>query len=760
MKDKGKRKKLIIAAAAIAVIAGLGIGTFAFRGNHKATSVEVYPVSSLTGWGELTAQNEQTTGTIVDQFSQDVKMLGDYPLNRVHVRKGQKVKKGDILVTYNARRQELELKLKEIEVRRRERDVQIRENSLETLRKTGKDPYTGASDVDGDTDSILDDDDDSMNDDLDYTDDDASLPGSLFDKDALLGLTVRAEDPEEGTTQAAPEATTQAPEEEQTEASTEATESTEVPDTPQLADIFESMKDGVVPGTCYEVTDEGLVVYVKGDQGTPDVAGQAILDAIQRAGDTKSPLTVIIKRYSNQEALDNGEEPNKQIEISMGSYVTSSIDADSTYSLEQIEKRLGNINNAKKVTITSKSTNATKKVTKGSSYTYQLNLDGKKVSNGVRWSISGNKKKKTSIDSTTGTLTVASNETAKKLRIIATLNGVSRYITVKVGAASNSDDDDDDDDDNGGNGGNKKNNNRTDRDNTNINTDDDSDITDAPLTGEELREAIADRESELEEKKLKLQEAEITYEEYKAKFAKATVRASMNGTVTLAKTKADNPSAGESIVVVKSRSGVYVEINVNEVNLDKIHYKGKLTCTKSNEDSYEEELDVDDYEGKRYTAIVTDIADYPNSAKVTTDNYYDYSTVNNPDTSYYTVVGTIKNGNGLNPGDRMKVTFSAKDMDQEANVGIEVMTPFVRQDGRRYYVYKRDDKKRLVKQYVTLGNSANGYSQVLDGITEEDYIAFPYSKTELEGARTKKCDEERTQEVIETLMNSQEFTYY
>ena len=389
-----------------------------------------------------------------------------------------------------------------------------------------------------------------------------------------------------------------------------------------------------------------------------------------------------------------------------------------------------------------------------------MNLDGKKVSNGVRWSISGNKKKKTSIDSTTGTLTVASNETAKKLRIIATLNGVSRYITVKVGAASNSDDDDDDDDDNGGNGGNKKNNNRTDRDNTNINTDDDSDITDAPLTGEELREAIADRESELEEKKLKLQEAEITYEEYKAKFAKATVRASMNGTVTLAKTKADNPSAGESIVVVKSRSGVYVEINVNEVNLDKIHYKGKLTCTKSNEDSYEEELDVDDYEGKRYTAIVTDIADYPNSAKVTTDNYYDYSTVNNPDTSYYTVVGTIKNGNGLNPGDRMKVTFSAKDMDQEANVGIEVMTPFVRQDGRRYYVYKRDDKKRLVKQYVTLGNSANGYSQVLDGITEEDYIAFPYSKTELEGARTKKCDEERTQEVIETLMNSQEFTYY
>ena len=269
------------------------------------------------------------------------------------------------------------------------------------------------------------------------------LPQNLGQK---IGVTeeVKAEDPQESTTQASPEGTTQAPEEEHTENSTETTESTEISDKLQLASIFESLKDEVVPGNCYEITDEGLIVYVAGEEGTPDVTGQAILDAIQRASDTTSPLAVIIKRYSNQEAFNSGEEPNKQLEISKGCYVISSIDAESTYSLEQIEQRLGNIYYARMVTITSHTNDNIYKVTKGFSYTFQLNLDEKTVRNGVRWSVADNESKKTSIDSTVGTLTVSSDETASMLKIIATLGGVGRYITVRVAESSTSDDTADD----------------------------------------------------------------------------------------------------------------------------------------------------------------------------------------------------------------------------------------------------------------------------------------------------------------------------
>ena len=251
--------------------------------------------------------------------------------------------------------------------------------------------------------------------------------------------------------------------------------------------------------------------------------------------------------------------------------------------------------------------------------------------------------------------------------------------------------------------------------------------------GEELRAQIELREEELEQERIDLEDARIKYNELKQKVDAATVRASMAGQITVAYTKNNLPESGKPIVVLKSRGGTYVQFDVNEMNMDIVKTGGKMKCRKSDEYGFdygfEEEGDDESESGQTYTAIVTNIADYPSKTKQSTDSWmYDDTSASNPDSSFYTVTGTIAKADGLNAGDAMEVSFSAKDMKQEdAGEQIAIMAPFIRQEGRRYYVYKVGKDDRLVKQYVTIGGTSYGFTKITKGLSADDYIAFPYS---------------------------------
>ena len=67
--------------------------------------------------------------------------------------------------------------------------------------------------------------------------------------------------------------------------------------------------------------------------------------------------------------------------------------------------------------------------------------------------------------------------------------------------------------------------------------------------------------------------------------------------------------------------------------------------------------------------------------------------------------------------------------------------PFLRTEGGRSYVYLRGEDGLLEKRYVTTGKSLWGsYTEILDGITEEDFLAFPYGKHVTEGAQTVEAE--------------------
>ena len=83
----------------------------------------------------------------------------------------------------------------------------------------------------------------------------------------------------------------------------------------------------------------------------------------------------------------------------------------------------------------------------------------------------------------------------------------------------------------------------------------------------------------------------------------------------------------------------------------------------------------------------------------------------------------------------MNITYQNQ-VQSENSLYIENM--FVRTENGKSYVYVKNEKGILEKRDVKTGRDLYGsYTQILDGISSEDYVAFPYGKDVFDGAKTK-----------------------
>ncbi len=75
---------------------------------------------------------------------------------------------------------------------------------------------------------------------------------------------------------------------------------------------------------------------------------------------------------------------------------------------------------------------------------------------------------------------------------------------------------------------------------------------------------------------------------------------------------------------------------------------------------------------------------------------------------------------------------------KESQDGICISKAYIRQDDGGKYVMKAGGDGRLVKQYVKTGRILWGDStEIVEGLTMEDRIAFPYGKAAKEGVKVK-----------------------
>jgi hypothetical protein len=91
----------------------------------------------------------------------------------------------------------------------------------------------------------------------------------------------------------------------------------------------------------------------------------------------------------------------------------------------------------------------------------------------------------------------------------------------------------------------------------------------------------------------------------------------------------------------------------------------------------------------------------------------------------------------LQSGSYVSIMYSAGSSEN----GLYLENPFLRTEGGRSYVYVRGEDGNLEQRFVTTGKSLWGsYTEILDGLTPEDFIAFPYGTNVKAGAPTVEAD--------------------
>lgn len=129
-----------------------------------------------------------------------------------------------------------------------------------------------------------------------------------------------------------------------------------------------------------------------------------------------------------------------------------------------------------------------------------------------------------------------------------------------------------------------------------------------------------------------------------------------------------------------------------------------------------------------FEAEIKEVSPYP------ADDYMMYS---NREITYYPFTAFIQDSTGLK--DNEMVTM---DLPQENGeiTGIFLSKEYVRSKDGEDYVLKAGKNGKLVKQVVHTGRTFYGsLIEIKDGITTEDYVAFPYGKKVKEGAKVKKA---------------------
>lgn len=232
---------------------------------------------------------------------------------------------------------------------------------------------------------------------------------------------------------------------------------------------------------------------------------------------------------------------------------------------------------------------------------------------------------------------------------------------------------------------------------------------------EEMKKAIREKEQEIATVGLDIREADIKIKKVEQQLQDETVRSTLNGVVKKVGDPAKGEIDGEPFIVVESTGGAYIKGYVGEDML-KVVEPGQMLSGMA----YESMMP--------FEAEIKEVSPYP------ADDYMMYS---NREITYYPFTAFIQDSTGLK--DNEMVTM---DLPQENGeiTGIFLSKEYVRSKDGEDYVLKAGKNGKLVKQVVHTGRTFYGsLIEIKDGITTEDYVAFPYGKKVKEGAKVKKA---------------------
>ncbi|MGX8703471.1 MAG: HlyD family efflux transporter periplasmic adaptor subunit, partial [bacterium] len=232
--------------------------------------------------------------------------------------------------------------------------------------------------------------------------------------------------------------------------------------------------------------------------------------------------------------------------------------------------------------------------------------------------------------------------------------------------------------------------------------------SDAEYTVSELKEARDAEEENLKTLELDLKETMIRVERAQRAVDEGVVRAKFSGVIR----SLDETGESGTVLTLVPSSGLYIETKIPEDMLDQVS-EGTTVY-------------VDGFEGR-----VREISLFA----APQDEYY-WGGSDRPLVNYYPVTVEVSDKEAnFQSGDYVSVSFSRANTGEDMGT-MTLMKGFVREDNGGSYVFARGEKDRLVKRYVTVKSTEPYSYEIVDGLVDNDWIAFAYGRDTKEGAPT------------------------
>lgn len=232
-------------------------------------------------------------------------------------------------------------------------------------------------------------------------------------------------------------------------------------------------------------------------------------------------------------------------------------------------------------------------------------------------------------------------------------------------------------------------------------------------TASQIAQMKADKEKEIKTLQFQVKMAEANYEVSQAERENGQIVAQFDGIVVNLLTEEEARETMQPMLKLSGGGGFYVECSVSELTKETLQIGQEVTVNDWNT-------------GIVYTGTIQSVGDFPSGMD-------GWNGMGNPNVSYYPFKVFIDESADLQEGSYVNVVYSTATNQQ----GIYLENPFLRTEQGRSYVYVKDAEGKLEKRFVTTGKSLWGsYTEILSGLTPDDWLAFPYGKNLTPGAPT------------------------
>ncbi len=236
-------------------------------------------------------------------------------------------------------------------------------------------------------------------------------------------------------------------------------------------------------------------------------------------------------------------------------------------------------------------------------------------------------------------------------------------------------------------------------------------------TSAQIAEMRSQQEKAIKELEFNIKMAEADYKIMQTEVSDGNVYAEIDGTVVSLLSEEEARMTMQPLMKISGGGGFYVDCSVSELEKDKLQIGQEVTINDWNT-------------GMVYTGLIDSLGDYP-----VTDEYF--SGMGNPNVSYYPFTVFIDETADLQAGSYVSVMYSTAVSEN----GIYLENPFLRTEQGKSYVYVRGVDGLLEKRFVVTGKSLWGsYTEIISGLSAQDYIAFPFGKNIKAGAPTLEGD--------------------